>query len=556
MLDSAFRDVNEWLINNGFERDATETRLFSYNGYLLCHKEDIPVKLCFADLDFQDLPDIYLKEPRPECLKKFMPHIETDKKICYLNIETYRLDPYRPVQTIVNCLDQATNVLNENISGENTSDIDIELSAYWHSDRKGVALSRHQSGDIVEFNVIRYISPLGKNRDLITIGDAKKIFKYKNKKEGTFVLENYKSAIWIKVNKSVFLSVDTEWPPKHFASFYNWLKLIDLAAATTLHKILGTKNGAQSEILIILETNSGLIGVRIEVPLELFQNSPGRFRKQLLIDKGLSKIKFTRVVIDDLSPDYLFSRNLQGETLSSKKIALIGCGTIGGYLSRLLVQAGAGSKSDELDLYDQQLLSVGNLGRHYLDENYLYENKAEACQHKLSTEFNSINIESYPKEFNVVDDLDNYDLVIDATGREPFSLSLNHQSVKLHNESHRSPDVLYVWVDGNGYCGRTLLYNGIGGCYRCLQDLRGQDKFPALKSENDRVPMKYTCGESFVPYPASVSVQAAGLGLEVILEWVNGKVKNTFRNRHFHEKAREHNDKKLKPVKECPACQN
>jgi len=556
MFDSAFREVNEWLINNGFERDATETRLFAYNGHLHCHKEGIPVKLCFDNLDFQDLPDIYLKEPRPECLKKFMPHIETDRKICYLNIETYRLDPYRPVQTIVNCLDQATNVLNENIAGKNISDIDIELSAYWHPARKGIALSRHQSGDVVEFNLITYVSPLGTNSSLIAIGHANEILKYKNRKEVTSSDKDNKSVIWIKINKSVFLSVDIEWPPKHFSSFYNWLQLIDRTAAATLKKILGTKNGAQSDVLIILETNSGLIGVRIEVPLDLFQKNPSRFRKQLLIDKGLSKIKFTRVVIDDLSSDFVFSRNLQGKNLSSKNIALIGCGTIGGYLSRLLVQAGAGSKSGNLALYDEQLLSVGNLGRHYLDENYLYENKAEACQHKLHAEFDSINIKCHPKEFNVVDNLENFDLIIDATGREPFSLSLNHQSVRLHNDGVRRPDILYVWVDGNGYCGRALIYDGTGGCYRCLQDLRGCDKFPALKSEDDRVPMKYKCGESFVPYPASVSVQTAGLGLEVVLDWVNGKTKHHFHNRNFHEKAREHKDQKLKPTKGCPACQN
>ena len=47
------------------------------------------------------------------------------------------------------------------------------------------------------------------------------------------------------------------------------------------------------------------------------------------------------VRIDDR---YIAQRNIPGQqTLAGKRIALIGCGTIGGYLGEMLVKAGAGT---------------------------------------------------------------------------------------------------------------------------------------------------------------------------------------------------------------------
>ncbi|MEK5749918.1 ThiF family adenylyltransferase, partial [Acinetobacter nosocomialis] len=53
--------------------------------------------------------------------------------------------------------------------------------------------------------------------------------------------------------------------------------------------------------------------------------------------------------------DTILSRNRSRPEigdLRTKKIALIGCGTIGGYLAELLIRAGAGMGTKSLDLFD------------------------------------------------------------------------------------------------------------------------------------------------------------------------------------------------------------
>jgi len=556
MLESALPEVNQWLVNNGFIRDTTKTHCFSYLGSLQCNHIDVPVEISFIDLSFKELPEIYLRNPRPAPLCRPLPHVEHTNKLCYLDAETYRVDPYRPVQTFVNLLDQAKQVLVDSLAGKNANDVGYEFSAYWDCTLRGITLSKHQSGNFIKYNFIKYFNLAGKEQRLIVIGNNDEILKYINHKKVELIFSKNKNAIWISLSTTALLPFQGVWPPKHFNELYSWLKEVDSNAAKTLYKKLGTKEGTQNRLLIILETKGSLVGVDIKIPTEEFIQSPGRFRKQLLLDKGKSRIMLNRVGIDNLSPKFITSRNILGKNLASKNIVLIGCGTIGGYLSRLLVQAGAGQGKGQLTLYDSQLLSSGNIGRHYLDENYLYENKAEACEHKLQGEFHSIKINSFPREFSSINDARNADIVIDATGREPFSLSLNELFVECHNNNVGCPDILYVWIDGNGYCGRTLYYNGKdSGCYRCLQDLSGKDKFPPLKSENDLTPMTYQCGESYVPYPPSVSVQAAAMGLERVLEWANGNIVHHFYNRKFHNKAREHKDQSLTITSGCPACQ-
>ena len=75
----------------------------------------------------------------------------------------------------------------------------------------------------------------------------------------------------------------------------------------------------------------------------------------------------TSVRIDD---KYIVERNVpESPTLAGKRIALIGCGTIGGFLAELLVKAGAGMNGGDLALIDPEILLPQNVGRHRLGLN-------------------------------------------------------------------------------------------------------------------------------------------------------------------------------------------
>jgi hypothetical protein len=280
---------------------------------------------------------------------------------------------------------------------------------------------------------------------------------------------------------------------------------------------------------------------------------PSRFRKTLLSDSGKNGSIFQRFMLDDLTPQFVTTRNLVGKGLAGKRIVLIGCGTIGGYLARLLVQVGAGNHGGELMLFDPSELSAGNIGRHYLDGTYLYENKSTACAHKLGKEYPIAKIRSVPRALNAVA-RPPCDLTIDTTGQQAFSIILNHEHLNTSAEPLKTP-VLYVWIDGNGHCARSLHVDGTGACYRCLRTADGQDRFPSLHDDNDSQTRRYRCSEAYVPFPPSASTQAAALGLDAALAWASGNPTPRFRARAFSSHARKHRDHNPGALKDCPACQ-
>jgi tRNA A37 threonylcarbamoyladenosine dehydratase len=155
--------------------------------------------------------------------------------------------------------------------------------------------------------------------------------------------------------------------------------------------------------------------------------------------------RFAGVRIDEA---YLFGRNLGGmRNLAGKKILLIGCGTIGGFLAQQLAQCGAGAGRGSLTLADPDVLKTGNLGRHVLGVPYLGQNKAEACAAFLKEQLPPLAIEGCAGDVLVLAlPWKRYDLVIDATGEEALSLALNERAVRAR------PAVLphmFVWLVAN-----------------------------------------------------------------------------------------------------------
>jgi len=81
--------------------------------------------------------------------------------------------------------------------------------------------------------------------------------------------------------------------------------------------------------------------------------------------------------------------------LSGKKITLVGCGTIGSHLAKMLAQSGAGyGDGGRLTLIDQQIFNAGNIGRHLLGLPDIGRSKAIAVADMLSQLYPELEIAS------------------------------------------------------------------------------------------------------------------------------------------------------------------
>jgi molybdopterin/thiamine biosynthesis adenylyltransferase len=266
-------------------------------------------------------------------------------------------------------------------------------------------------------------------------------------------------------------------------------------------------------------------------------------------------VERSTTVASDL--DYIYGRNLGSmKSLAGTRILQIGCGTIGGFLAQQLAQSGAGMGGGRFKLVDSDVLQPSNLGRHLLGVPHLSQNKAVACAKFLNTLLPGAEIEGVEDDALAQDDLDRFDLVIDATGEESLSLALNQRAV---DRRPKGPDHLFVWLLGNGAIAQAILVgNPEKACLKCLKpELAGQPRFRALRPGIEvEIGSIQACGDAdFVPFPVSRPVSAAAMACEMALDWANGGRGDRFRNITFdHRQAFEIANSSPDRSGRCPAC--
>lgn len=246
---------------------------------------------------------------------------------------------------------------------------------------------------------------------------------------------------------------------------------------------------------------------------------------------------------------YMAQRNVPGmQTLAGKRLVLVGCGTIGGYLAEMLIKAGAGTSGGQLTLVDFDHLYPQNIGRHRLGFPSLFSNKAIGMAEELQRLTPGANIRALPVDVKRAQ-LGEIDLLIDSTGEE----SLGHWLCQRYLET--SP-MLSVWIEGPGIAVRALLHTErTGACYRCLCDSNRKGLFSTIAGTMPIMMAGQGCEGLYVPFPASVSVQAASLGAEMVIAWANDAVSPSLRTKLVDTKYELSTpDCDPRRAEGCPAC--
>lgn len=143
------------------------------------------------------------------------------------------------------------------------------------------------------------------------------------------------------------------------------------------------------------------------------------------------------------------------------------------------------------------------------------------------------------------------DLVIDATGEEAVSLSLNHWRLALPETGR--PPLLHVWIYGNGECTQALWVDSSKhACFRCLRRLDRTPRFDLQLS----LPARRVAGcQAFTPYAVSAPMAAAALATDLTIAWLQGDPKPRFRTRMLEGvSARTLKNQDVDPLAGCPAC--
>ncbi|UWS28926.1 HesA/MoeB/ThiF family protein [Erwinia pyrifoliae] len=355
-----------------------------------------------------------------------------------------------------------------------------------------------------------------------------------------------------------------KWPPASFRDLLDWLEKADHNARDRVIEHIKTE-GKKRYIFLFDIFNQDIFAIYIEfnmqsVDFSRYKKSVKKSTFKLAMILGGKNVCTTYQRLGVIRADIatLLSRNTQREgaaNLSDKCIALIGCGTIGGYLAELLLRNGSGCGKGSLHLYDDDIYKPSNFGRHTLSSNDFGSPKS----HSLATRLHdSVHLQTkvvgFNKQFSISTDvMQKYDIIIDATGRPPVSKRI--AAVVRNIPLEQRPFVVHAFNDGNGRAAKVFIDDG-SSCYGCMVS-NPQKYHNGIDSRFYNVEMSReknkSCGSTYTPYDAAVSSITASLAQMAILSTLEPELKWTY-NEYVVEGGRSLKPQFLPRQPKCPIC--
>lgn len=473
----------------------------------------VPIVVRFDDFTLAIAPRCFV--PDTSMLnRKVVPHVDDAGELCVVDRRVYVFDRYRAPEQTLGLIVRAAEVLERGTTRAGTREIAEEFSSYWSGSY--VTLRKGEDG-------------VSANRADLTTAAAISFEAHQGK-------------------------------PETLGELLDWAKAWD---ATLERKMLAAlaRLSARDPALVLSASNATIVATvqvsaKGEKYMETLKRAPAWQRFVNSAQARSLKIVRSEGRRTDLAT--LFGQNgpAGSAPFSGRKIVLIGCGAIGGYLARMLAQSGAGLDT-RFTIIDPDKLDRANVRRHQLGLGDHGRAKAVACAELIRRDFPGVDV--LPLCAAAQDQagvLAAADLVIDATGEQEFSDWLNAWALQRRADGAGCPAILYSWISGRGAATQSfLILDDEHACLRCLQpDLSQPGRFDPLK-ESVTEPIA-PCGEQPVtPYGPAASTAAASLAASHANDWALGRPHHLMRTIRIDWDATVRRDPKSpERAANCPAC--
>lgn len=552
--DERARDLRRTLVPHGFKRDRSDTTAFRYTGKFNAAGRKVSVAVTFRDLEFTSLPVVTLLDPAKEA-PHVVAHLMASEALCFARNEDVVLDRYDVGGTALACLELARRGLERALTHKRLEhEIAQEFPQHWLGIQTYYDI---EAGKDVRARV--YTLPRHNGAGCLLLADnaaALKRFGVPKSLRGKYT-DSASPAFVFRSERDLTFPAGSR-PPEHLSDFLQWLDAMVPGSRRRAIAELSSTFPREPAALFVNAPN-GCVGIVAKLPPFFGKAAQRQQGFQRIADAGANKIKVERYSGTRTDLTFILKRNMtRHPPLFGRRIAVIGCGTIGGHLAKLLVHSGAGLGDGTLLVLDNQRLEPGNVGRHVLGTNCIGEYKADALKHELARQFPDAHILAVRAEaFSYLTHLGDYDLVIDATGEEALSNSINHHFISARSAG-QVPDVLHVALHGNGIAAQALLVDGTQyACLKCLKpDHRGEPRYSPLKPGTVALQTAAACGEGqYIAYGIAAPAMAAALALQIALDWNTGNPSPRMRTVRIEKKdTREVVDKNPERSDRCPAC--
>ena len=478
---------------------------------------EVDLKIVFPSLFPLKLPVFYVKTNGLEYL-----HTDSTGKMCLFEESSILLNQNDELGILLECFDKALWILSiSRKSMEYQSEIKREFDAYWSS------ISKWNVYSSIDTDSISY------SEKIISCVENKYILT-ESKDDGKFLLYNYfnvnrKAEFFSKECLIVRLRANSSLPK---IAEVKWRDIRNYITSniSSSHKrrfkdYCKTKIKKTTKyIILVLPSDRGdiLFGYQINVRNKRY------IRFDNCINAEVEPLYITRI-----DKEYLLERAGTDSDIHEKKVLLLGCGSVGGFIAENMCAAGIGS----LDLLDDDVFRTENVHRHLLGIDAALvkpsKNKADILKEKLEekylhTDIDPLNFKDRSAECFISDikRLEHYDLIVSALGEPTLNLEIN----KLLYENHLRVPFVICFNEPYGIGGHVIICNITrNSCLRCLYtDIISSDlvEYRGSFVESGQSFKKNIsgCGGAFVPYSRLDSQQTAIVATRLIIDALKGKV--------------------------------
>lgn len=440
-----------------------------------------------------------------------LPHVELDGRLCLTKVE-FSTDPAEAARQV---LAEALELLHAHQTGAEDDDLREDFSNYWS-----------QRADVGSPTLsVLYEEGAVTGRYLLVDKD---VFAFSSKAAMRRWWENRTDAAPRHTNAAHYVELSDLPKPSIFPS-----NPASLLALLQTHSVDGGKRmlSALSQLpnaAVLVLVGTAPSGRRVFAGVRLLRSNPPQkngsrrktrvvLRRGDVVSVGALLEHYSLQRLRTLRLDSAASRSLIDlPDLAGKRVVVVGCGAIGGGVSRFLAKAGVG----RLDLVDRELLGWENVRRHELGGRSVGFFKVDALASNLRKDFPEIvKVRSYP---TTIQDLimsgsniaEGADLIVATTG----SLHADSYMDELARQYDQPIPVVFGWMEAWGVAGHALLLRGNGA--RFIEGFNdGMPRRPS--SQSDRTPPN-ECGNGTTPFGstevAAVQAMIAELSLDCLLD--------------------------------------
>lgn len=501
--------------------DCDKKYLAEYRaGILLNNNEEVQIAIAFAPHFPLSLPDIFVKDN-----VSFRAHVGPEGKLCLFDSSAILIRQELADQFVIDCFDQAVKILNICPGSKVYNDeVCREFDSYW------LSVMNKKDYSCLDLQDIRY-----GEYPMVVANGVGVIANTKN--EAEVLLRN---TFGFSIDKDAFertclvirIRVGSMMIPLSKQFRWNAIRryVLDNTSASVkrqFREFLGNKvKHFARHLLLVYPAKEGdiLFGFRIE-----FNNS--RYCKI----ENSQTCKVENVFIERIDYQYLTMRGGATPVLKDKRVLLLGCGSVGGYIAGNLCQSGV----MKVDILDDDIFQPENVHRHWLGFDSIspkgYKYKANLISEKLQAQYpyadiDSLNFVDRSAESFISDisNLADYDLIISALGEPTINLEINRI---LKDNSIEAP-FMCCFNEPYGSGGHVIVVNlDENSCLQCLYtDSISSEIVPfrgsfAAPHQNFKKNLS-GCSSAFVPYSCLDSQQTAILATRKAIDILNGRLTN------------------------------